>query len=266
MYTRFTSSMKNRNQLQSATPLTDEQIMQVAPSIFAEAPWEEVSDKYTFIPTSVTLAAMRKEGFEPFFVAETKSRLEGKQGFTKHMIRYRRADKINSSAEVPEVIHINSHDRSSADILMAGFFRAACANGCFAGTLLEDVRVRHAGNTSGRIIEGSYEIIKQFDKVDEALDLMKSKNMDRQQQLALANTALVLRYPNKEVIDVDPAKALYTRRQEDVGDSVYTTFQKLQENLIKGGVAGIRQVKGIQEVTKLNKALFDLSLAVAKAL
>lgn len=62
MYTRFTSSMKNRNQLQSATPLTDEQIMQVAPSIFAEAPWEEVSDKYTFIPTSVTLAAMRKEG------------------------------------------------------------------------------------------------------------------------------------------------------------------------------------------------------------
>lgn len=266
MYTRFTSGMKNRNQLQSHVPLTDDQIRSVAPSIFAERPWDEVSDRYTFIPTSVTLDAMRKEGFEPFFVAETKPRAEGKQGFTKHMIRYRRGSEITTQGEVPEVIHINSHDRSSADILMAGFFRAACANGCFAGTLLDDVRVRHTGNTSGRIIEGAYEIIKQFDQVDEALDLMKSKDLDRQQQLALANTALVLRYPNKEEINIEPARALYTRRDEDKGYSVYTTFQKLQENLIKGGVAGIRQVKGIQEVTKLNKALFDLALTVAKAL
>lgn len=264
MYTRLTSSMKAKNQIQSNTPLTDDQIRQVAPSIFATNPWQEVSDKYTFIPTSETLSAMRAAGFEPFFVAETKPRNGDKQGFTKHMIRYRQAHNILSSGEVPEIIHINSHDRSSANLLMGGFFRTACANGCFAGTLLEDVRVRHSGDVSGNVIEGAYEIIQQFDQVEEALDLMKTKQLDRHQQLAMANTALVLRYPDKEEIKVEPHSALYTRRQEDTDNSVYTTFQKLQENLIKGGVAGIRQVKGINEVTKLNKALFDLALTIAK--
>jgi hypothetical protein len=271
MYTRFTSGLKGRNTLQSDTPLTDEQIMQVAPSVFAEGAWQEVSDKYTFIPTHVTLNEMRKNGFEPFFVAETKARIAGKQGFTKHMLRYRHINDINSQGEVKEIIHVNSHDRTSQDVLMAGFFRSVCANGCFAGTLLQDIKVRHYGNTSDRIIEGAYEIIENFGQVEGAMDLMKSKALNKPSQLAFAQAALVLKYPDKEELPVEPATALSLRRLEDEGDSVYLVYQRLQENLIKGGIPGsngrmTRGVKGINEMTKLNKALFDLAHNIAKSL
>lgn len=270
MYTRFTSGMKARNQLQSNTPLTDDQIRQVAPSVFAEGAWEDVSDRYTFLPTSVTLEAMRKNGFEPFFVAETKPSKEGKQGFTKHMIRYRQVGDIASQGEVKEIIHINSHDRTSQDVLMGGFFRTACANGCFIGTLMEDIKVRHSGNVADNVIEGAYTIINQFDKVDEALEIMKSKNLPALAQESFAKAATIMRYPGKDELPVDPHRVLTaTRRTDDLGSDVYTVYQRIQENLVRGGVQGVtgrltRGVNGITEMTKLNKALFDLALSIAK--
>jgi hypothetical protein len=271
MYTRFTTGMRARNQIQSNTPLTDDQIRQVAPSVFAEGAWDGVSDRYTFLPTSVTLEAMRKNGFEPFFVAETKPRKEEKQGFTKHMIRYRQVGDIASQGEVKEVIHINSHDRTSQDVLMGGFFRTACANGCFIGTLMEDIKVRHSGNVSDDIIEGAYTIINQFGKVDEALEIMKCKSLPAQAQESFARAATIMRYPDKEELPVEPRKVLFARRPDDTGSDVYTVYQRIQENLVRGGVTGVtgrvtRGLTGINEMTKLNKALFDLAHNIAKSL
>jgi hypothetical protein len=270
MYTRFTSGLgRNKNQLQSDRPLTDDQIRSVAPSVFAEKPHSECSDTYTFIPTSVTLAAMRSEGFEPFFVSETKARKDGKQGFTKHMIRYRQAMDIASQDEVREIIQVNAHDKTSSDKLMAGFFRAACANGCFAGTLLQDVTIPHRGDVSGRVIEGAYRIINEFDQVEEALDLMKSTTLQYGTQFALAKAAAALRFPDKEELPIDPARLLWSRREEDQGNTAYLVYQRIQEAVVRGGVQGTsgrltRGVSGISEVSKLNRALFDLALAVAK--
>lgn len=270
MYTRFVTGLgRSKNQIQSSTPLTDDQIRTVAPSVFAEGAWNGVSDKYTFLPTSVTLESMRKNGFEPFFVAETKPRKDEKKGFTKHMIRYRQTSDISCQGDVKEIIHVNSHDRTSQDVLMGGFFRSVCANGCFVGTLLEDIKVRHTGDVSDNIIEGAYTIINQFDKVDEALDILKSKELDFQTQMAFAKAATIMRYPDKEELPVDPRKVLIARRIEDRGTDAYTVYQRIQENLVRGGVGGVtgrltRAITGINEMTKLNKALFDLALCIAK--
>ena len=58
-----------------------------APSIFAEHKHASRSERYSYIPTAEVLRGLRKEGFEPFMVAQSKSRIEGKTEFTKHMIR-----------------------------------------------------------------------------------------------------------------------------------------------------------------------------------
>lgn len=42
--------------------LTDEQIRNEAPSVFAVQPVATVSDKYTFLPTSQIIGRMRQEG------------------------------------------------------------------------------------------------------------------------------------------------------------------------------------------------------------
>src|SRR5690606_21231353 len=73
--------------LRSDYPLSDYQIRTVAPSIFAETPHDSRSQRYSYIPTAAVLAYLRKEGFEPFMVCQTRVRHEDRRDFTKHMLR-----------------------------------------------------------------------------------------------------------------------------------------------------------------------------------
>ena len=77
--------------LRSERPLSDDQIRAVAPSIFAEAPHESRSERYSYIPTATVLQELRGEGFEPFMVTQTRVRHDDRRDYTKHMIRLRHA-------------------------------------------------------------------------------------------------------------------------------------------------------------------------------
>jgi Domain of unknown function (DUF932) len=81
--TRFA---RNTFVMRSDTPLAEDQMRQAAPSIFASGKHVSRSERYTHIPTIEVLRGLRAEGFEPFMVAQSKSRIEGKTEFTKHMI------------------------------------------------------------------------------------------------------------------------------------------------------------------------------------
>jgi hypothetical protein len=69
--------------LRSETPLREEQMRLAAPSIFAPAKHASRSQRYTYIPTIEVLRGLKKEGFEPFMVAQGRSRIEGRSEFTK---------------------------------------------------------------------------------------------------------------------------------------------------------------------------------------
>ena len=108
--------------LRSDYPLSDDQIRSVAPSIFADAPHESRSERYSYIPTAAVLTELRKEGFQPFMVTQTRVRDEGKREHTKHMLRLRHASQING-AEANEIVLLNSHDGTSSYQMLAGQFR-----------------------------------------------------------------------------------------------------------------------------------------------
>src|SRR6185369_8376046 len=114
--------------LRSETALSEDQMRQAAPSIFAPAKHASRSQRYTYIPTIEVLRGLRKEGFEPFMVAQGASRIEGKAEFTKHMIRLRHAGQVRSRPEANEIILINSHDGASSYQMLAGLFRFVCCN------------------------------------------------------------------------------------------------------------------------------------------
>lgn len=95
--------------LRSNTPLTDDQIREVAPSIFAADKHDSRSDRYTYIPTIEILTKLRDEGFQPFMVCQTRVRVDAKREHTKHMLRLRHASQV-ASPETPEIILLNSHD------------------------------------------------------------------------------------------------------------------------------------------------------------
>ena len=78
--TRFA---RHTHVIRSEHPLAEDQMRSAAPSIFAEGKHASRSERYTYIPTIDVLRGLRKEGFEPFMVAQSKSRIEGKTEFTK---------------------------------------------------------------------------------------------------------------------------------------------------------------------------------------
>jgi hypothetical protein len=46
-------------------------------------------------PPPTVLQELRKEGFEPFMVTQTRVRHDDRRDYTKHMIRLRHASQIN---------------------------------------------------------------------------------------------------------------------------------------------------------------------------
>ena len=113
-------------------PMTDDAIRAVAPSVFASEAHESRSERYSYVPTIDVLAGLRREGFEVFDARQSRSRIEGKSDFTKHMLRLRPAGAVKVAESVPEVVLVNSHDGTSSYQMMQGLYRLVCSNGMIA--------------------------------------------------------------------------------------------------------------------------------------
>lgn len=266
---RLASSFgRNAPVLYSESPLSDEQIRRVAPSIFAEAPHDSRSERYAYIPTAAVLTKLRGNGFEPFMVAQTRVRSEDRREFTKHMLRLRHASQT-ADKEAYEVILLNSHDGTSSYQMMSGLFRFVCKNGMVCGDLVEDVRIPHKGNVADSVVEGAFTVLDGADLVREVRDDMRTLALNQGEEQALAHAALQLRYdPEAGAAPVTERDILRARRMDDTGDDLWSAFNRIQENMLKGGLQGrakngrrttMRAVTGIDQGVKLNRALFVLA-------
>lgn len=255
--------------LRSDSPLSDDQIHRVAPSIFAEAPHESRSQRYAYIPTATVLTELRKEGFQPFMVTQTRTRHEDRRDYTKHMIRLRHASQINARGEANEIILLNSHDGTSSYQMLAGMFRFVCSNGLVCGDTVADVRVPHKGDVAGQVIEGAYQVLHGFDRALESRESMQAITLDEGEAEVFARAALSLKYddPDKPA-PVTESQILMPRRFDDRRPDLWSVFNRTQENLTKGGLHGrsangrrqqTRPVQGIDSDIRLNRALWLLA-------
>ena len=259
--------------LRSNHPLSDDQIRAVAPSIFADTPHESRSERYSYIRTAAVLTELRKEGFQPFMVCQTRVRNEDRRDYTKHMLRLRHESQINGD-EANEIVLINSHDGTSSYQMLAGMFRFVCQNGLVCGDTFADVRVHHKGNVIDHVIEGAYEVLHGFEQVQDSRDAMRAIALDDGEAEVFARSALVLKYdePGK-TLPITESQILRPRRFDDNHTDLWSTFNRVQENLVKGGLSGrsangrrqrTRPVQGIDQNVRLNRALWLLAEGLRK--
>jgi hypothetical protein len=255
--------------------LSNVEIGRIAPSIFAEAPIVGVSDRYTFLPTGSILDGMRSNGWLPVAVDQQRVRRENRRGFQKHLIRFQRAEHIGTTIENrPEVVLLNSHDKSSAYQLHAGIFRFVCSNGMIlADSVFESISIKHYGFNPDSVIEGSFKILDSMPQLMDSVEEMRSIPLTLRQRLAFAAGALALKWEDPENAPIRPEKVLEPRRSEDARTDLYTCLNTVQENLIQGGQKDYgkrkpdtrrpyprtRGVKAIDENVKLNKALWHMA-------
>ncbi|QII84191.1 DUF945 domain-containing protein [Bordetella hinzii] len=277
----FTIGARRNSPARLPVALTDDQIHRIAPSVFAEGKHESRSDRYTFIPTIDVLNGLRREGFEVVSATQGRTRIPGKAEFTRHMLRLRRIQDVAEFVgdEYPELVLVNSHDGTSGYQLSAGMYRLVCSNGLVvSSSLAEQISVHHKGDIVRDVIEGAFNVVDGFARIIDAKDEMKAITLSAPEQTVLARAAIVAKYgepdannrfiAHKGGFPVTADQVLTPRRRDDNTADLWTTFNRVQENLIKGDLSSVsasgrrqrtRAVKGISENINLNRALWQLA-------
>jgi hypothetical protein len=279
MYTssafRFSASfVRGASSIRSHTdPLSDAQLMRATPSVFAPAAHDSRSSRYAYIPTIDVLTELRREGFQVFSATQARARTEDRRLHTKHLLRLRHASQFGVSAidSTPEIVLLNSHDGSSSYQMMGGMFRYVCANGLIVPDgICQTVKVQHSGQVRAKVVQGAFEVLDGLTRVVDSRDAMRAVRLSDDESRALARAALQIRFdlPEGAAAPVTDVQALRARRSDDQASDLWTTFNRLQENVIRGGLAGrtavgtrqrTRAVTGIDQDVRLNRALWTLA-------
>ena len=259
-----------------ATALSEETLRTEAPSIYASGPMSGVSSRYTFVPTARILDGLREHDWVPVEVEEQRIRKEARRGFQKHLIKLRRAEQMETLDEWNvELVLVNSHDKGCTYQLHAGIFRRVCSNGLVLSEgSFEAIRFRHAGLVTEEVVQASFRLLDYVPKVGELVQRFRARVLEARESLDLARHAILLRYPTADEAPVDAETLLKARRPEDEGTNLWTTVNRLQENLVQGGVSdfhrdrrgkvrSVRALRGIDSKVGLNKGLWGLAERLA---
>lgn len=263
-------------------PLTEDQLRKLAPSVFAEEPHDSRSARYAYVATMEILRGLSREGFEVYSAKQSAARTDDKAGHTKHMLRlrHRSMQALAVGDSVPEIVLVNSHDGSSSYQMMSGMYRLACNNGLMVPDgVCQTIKVQHSGKILDKVTEGAFEVLDGLTRVVESRDTMRALTLTDGEQRVFANAAAMLRFDpaEGEALPVQPEQINRARRMDDKGADLWTTFNRVQENVIRGGLRGTtidangrrhhratRAVTGIDQDVKLNRALWTLAEEMRK--
>jgi ribosomal protein L30/L7E len=276
----------NTARFDTGRALTESEMFRIAPSIFATQAHESRSERFRPIPTIEIVRGLAKEGFAVVGAKQSVTRVPDKAPYTKHLLRIRKMDagvthRVGDT--VMEMLLKNANDGTAAYDLMAGLFRICCLNSLVAQKdTIDTLKVRHSGDVMGKVIEGTYRVMTAAEQVMAAPQDWAQLKLAREEQAALAEAAHVLRFGEVEderPATIDPSRLLAPRRVEDANrNDLWTTFNVVQENMIKGGLRGVsinaetgvrrrqttRAVTGIDQDVRLNKALWLLGERMAQ--
>lgn len=239
--------------------LTDDEIRSKAPAIFANEASPARSDRYSFVSTTEVMGVMRANGWQVMSARQqqaTRNTVE-QLPYKKHMVRFRNPDAITDNQNIPELVLVNSHDGTTQFQFYIGIFRLACTNGLIvAKSKLSAINIRHTGINGddvkrllGDTADRSRQIIGQIDS-------MKAIELNNDSALDLAREAVSIKWGDTQLID--PRDLLKTRRSADASPDLWTRYNVIQENIIKGGVVYENEQRQVRHTRKVTNILEDV--------
>lgn len=243
------------------------------PSISATAPAPTMSRSYSFVNTASLLEQFMLSGYEVVAASHRRSRTGLEH--TTHLVQLRNAalPKLDDGTE-PRIILLNSHDGTSSLKLYFGAFRFACANGLISAALPSMQSVfAHRGRAAELVKTHSAGFIDLIPRMAERIGIMRGRRLTDDERHEFAAQALRLRFGPAP--RVSTSTALQVRRDQDSGDDVWTVFNRLQENLVRGGLPFsplpdeerrnrvTRGLRSIDSLVPLNRQLWALAERMA---
>ena len=243
----------------------------MAPAIFATEPASYINQKlYTFTPTTGIIDQMNAQGWQLTKVQQSQSKSELRKDYGIHIVRFQHPDIYikdgNGGVEArPEIVVINSHDGTKPLQFEAGLFRLVCENGLV-------LKTQDFGGFKERHTKFTLDSLKT--KIDEKMSIMNKtvgtiskwaeKEMTAAERRLFATAALALRISgDRQAEEYEIMEILNPRREADKANTLWHTFNRVQENLIKGGYQmnnrTARAITNPMEDMVLNQGLWQIA-------
>lgn len=257
----------------SINPLNNQELQELAPTLFTSEPHFEVSDKYHFIPTIDVIEEIKSNNWYPVSVSEAGVRDESKEGFQQHCVRFRHfEDLLHPQDNAVELLLFNSHDRSKSFSISAGIYRFVCANGLVVSdSVFESYKIKHLGDRENDVANAVHKITAVKEKLLDKIKTLSNIQLSSLEKQSFAKLSIPLRF--EEHLEVNPNDLLVPHRVQDEKDDLYTTLNTIQEHLIRGNVSGVnkqsgrhftsKEIKSITTDTQVNKGVWDIAERIA---
>ena len=230
-----------------------------------------LSNRYVHINTQEIISRMSDEGFYIATARSTNPRTRDPL-FAKHSIEFRHQDAKEINGVTPRVIFVNSHDGSSTARFMAGLYRFICSNGLVIGKTIAEARQRHAGDAAADLIWRMREMAKRTERAFSQIERWYKIQLTAPQRNQFATIAAQLRWGDAHMYSAE--EILTPRRAEDDHGDLWSTYNIVQENTVRGGLSGLsrsgrratsRPLADIERDLTFNGQLWQVAEEVAEA-
>ena len=239
--------------------LTYEEAVQKCPAIAATEPSSKASKKYNFISTG---EIVRKAMDNDWVIRDSKAG-RGLHGVHTVNLVHKSQTVVDHQEGFPQISLINSHNLSRRFSLSLGFFRLVCSNGLIAPVgLCQSIRPtlhrQGAFGDGNDILALLNESFGQFDNIVKQTKTMKERQLSGEERTVLARYAYYIRfrYRMMQPKKVDMGELLKPRRTADAGTDLWTTFNVIQENLVRGGTRIGNGITQFQDELRFNQELW----------
>lgn len=259
------------------------------PALFAKNPSPSLSKRYGFVSSEDIMNLLGEKGWtarQGFYTKPRKSDTSNPL-YRKHIIRYHNpvlsAEYMEANnGDRPEIVVTNSHNGSSSVVFEAGIFRMVCSNGLIMSSReFGGLRLRHDNelfkrddtfNALSNIVQALTNTVPQ---VAAAVPERWSKiHLAGPERLKFYKKAAALR--NVDMFDTRYSQFDDAKRVEDLSDDLWTTFNRTQEYIIRGGfrkhhdfaedsmqrkIRELGPVTAVDKLRKFNTELWDMAMA-----
>jgi len=240
-------------------------IKTIAPAVFTTSPSPKMSNLYTFVNTFDILEAFNLDGWNISSVKQM-----GRSEYAAHEIRLRNAIMPKVGDTFPEVIIRNSHNGMTRFNVGAGLFRLACSNGLVVPTAIaQSISLRHQNFELGEVKRLTDEFALKMPTIQTSVDKMVAKTLTDGEKDMFVREAVKIRWKEGSIPNSMSVESLLKpKRVEDEVNNMWSTFNTVQENFIRGGfgytsVGGRRvtakQVNNILTSNRINMKLWELA-------
>jgi hypothetical protein len=244
--------------------LSIETLQEVAPSVFATSPSPKMSDKYTFVPTIEVVENFDREGWKVYSAKQV-----GKGNYAQHELRLRNGELPQVGDSLIEAVIRNSHNGISSFSVSSGLHRLVCSNGLTVPTSVADaISVRHMNFDLGMVREITDQFAERLPVIQRSVGKMESTFLSEGQLVDFVNKSAMIRWEKGSIPKFKLEDFLRPERDGDVGNSVWKTFNVIQEKFVRGGmkynskkgrVVSMRELKNFYNINKVNTGLWELA-------